>query len=98
VSRLLQNLVTIVTIRNASGDEPCSPTCYIGRNKLGDVLVQKLPLKDMTWQLWPESAPSLNVLRIVVPSYVEVIPCRIQSCCMTHRNNEIDTLMHIMQK
>jgi hypothetical protein len=34
----------------------------------------------------------------VVPSYVEVIPCRMQSCCMTHHENEIDTLMHIMQK
>jgi hypothetical protein len=34
----------------------------------------------------------------VVPSYVEVIRCRIQSCCMTPRKNEIDTLMHIMQK
>jgi hypothetical protein len=34
----------------------------------------------------------------VVPSYVEVIPCRMQSCCMTHHENEVDTLMHIMQK
>jgi hypothetical protein len=37
-------------------------------------------------------------LSTVVPSYVEVIPCRMQSCCMTHHENEIDTLMHIMQK
>jgi hypothetical protein len=41
---------------------------------------------------------SLQTWQIVVPSYVEVIPCRMQSCCMTHHENEIDTLMHIMQK
>jgi hypothetical protein len=34
----------------------------------------------------------------VVPSYVEVIRCRMQSCCMTHHENEIDTLMYIMRK
>jgi hypothetical protein len=44
------------------------------------------------------TAPTIGCMTAVVPSYVEVIPCRMQSCCMTHHENEIDTLMHIMQK
>jgi hypothetical protein len=44
------------------------------------------------------TVPTIGCMTAVVPSYVEVIPCWMQSCCMTHHENEIDTLMHIMQK
>jgi hypothetical protein len=44
------------------------------------------------------TAPTMGCMTAVVSSYVEVIPCRMRSCCMTHHENEIDTLMYIMRK